>query len=109
MDGASRRSRSGTDVPYLAILVFFCLLGLVSGTAQRAAPRIATLMGKPPAFEARAPGQVAAGVNAPPPFEPPAQSAAASGAAPSAAAQTPPANPRQVKVMVAPVEGAPSD
>src|SRR5437763_2447070 len=82
---------------------------LVSRIAQQAAPRIATLMGKPPAFEARAPGQVAAGVNAPPPFEPPAQSAAASGAAPSAAAQTPPANPRQVKVMVAPVEGAPSD
>ena len=84
---------------------------LVSRIAQQAAPRIATLMGKPPAFEARAPGQVAAGVNAPPPFEPPVQSAAAaaSGAAPSAAAQAPPANQRQVKVMVAPVEGAPSD
>ena len=55
------------------------------------------------------PGQVAAGVNAPPLPEPPVQSASASGATPSAAAQTPPANQRQVKVMVAPVEGAPSD
>jgi hypothetical protein len=80
---------------------------LVSRIAQQAAPRIATLMGKPPAFEARSPGQVAAGVNAPPPIEPPAQTAAASGA--SASAQTPSPNPRQVKVMVAPVEGAPSD
>jgi hypothetical protein len=73
---------------------------LVSRIAQQAAPRIATLMGKPPAFEARSPGQVAAGVNAPPPIEPPVQ---------TASAQTPPPNPRQVKVMVAPVEGAPSD
>jgi hypothetical protein len=78
---------------------------LVSRIAQQAAPRIATLMGKPPAFEARAPGQVAAGVNAPMP-EPSVQSTAASA---SGAAQTPSANPRQVKVMVAPVEGAPSD
>jgi hypothetical protein len=84
---------------------------LVSRIAQQAAPRIATLMGKPPSFEARAPGQIAAGVNAPQPApEPSAQPAAASGStAPTPSAQTPPPNPRQVKVMVAPVEGAPSD
>jgi len=84
---------------------------MVSRIAQQAAPRIATLMGKPPAFEARAPGQVAAGVNAPEP-PPPVQTAAAAGSstpAPAAATQAPPPNPRQVKVMVAPVEGAPSD
>lgn len=93
---------------------------LVSRIAQQAAPRIATLMGKPPTFEARSPGQIAAGVNAlPSEPEGPVQAAAATaataatpGATPapaSAATQAPPANPRQVKVMVAPVEGAPSD
>src|SRR3954469_20459674 len=44
---------------------------LVSRIAQQAAPRIATLMGKPPSFEARAAGQIAAGGKAPPTFEPP--------------------------------------
>lgn len=90
---------------------------LVSRIAQQAAPRIATLMGKPPAFEARSPGQIAAGVNAlPSEPEGPVQAAAATAGAPgttpapaSAATQTPPANQRQVKVTVAPVEGAPSD
>jgi len=86
---------------------------LVSRIAQQAAPRIATLMGKPPAFEARAPGQVAAGVNAPEPPPVPVQTAAAAGSstppAPAATTQTPPPSQRQVKVMVAPVEGAPSD
>ena len=86
---------------------------LVSRIAQQAAPRIATLMGKPPVYEARAPGQIAAGVNAPPPpdAEPsPAQTAAAAGStAPAAGTQAPPPNQRAVKVMVAPVEGAPSD
>jgi len=87
---------------------------LVSRIAQQAAPRIATLMGKPPSFEARAPGQVAAGANMPPPAaEPPMQTAAASGpsaaAAPPASSQARPPSPRQVKVMVAPVNGAPSD
>jgi hypothetical protein len=89
---------------------------LVSRIAQQAAPRIATLMGKPPAFEARAPGQIAAGVNAPDPTPPPeaaaAQTASVAGSTPptpSAGAQAAPARPRQVKVMVAPVEGAPSD
>ena len=33
---------------------------LVSRIAQQAAPRVATLMGRPPTFQARAPGQVAA-------------------------------------------------
>ena len=87
---------------------------LVSRIAQQAAPRIATLMGKPPSFEARAPGQVAAGANMPPPAaEPPMQTAAAAGpsaaAAPPASSQARPPSPRQVKVMVAPVNGAPSD
>jgi hypothetical protein len=87
---------------------------LVSRIAQQAAPRIATLMGKPPVFEARAPGQIAAGVNAPDPTPPPepSQAAATGGAsAPTPAAARPqaPPRPQQIKVMVAPVEGAPSD
>jgi hypothetical protein len=89
---------------------------LVSRIAQQAAPRIATLMGKPPTFEARSPGQIAAGANLPQaevegPVQP-AAAAATPGSAPpqpSAATQTPPANQQQVKVMVAAVEGAPSD
>ncbi|MBN9086784.1 MAG: hypothetical protein J0J01_07745 [Reyranella sp.] len=88
---------------------------LVSRIAQQAAPRIATLMGKPPVYEARAPGQIAAGVNAPTPGSPepsPAQAAAAAGSTappPAAGMQTPPTNQRAIKVMVAPIEGAPSD
>jgi hypothetical protein len=90
---------------------------LVSRIAQQAAPRIATLMGKPPTFEARAPGQIAAGANALPseaegPVQPATVAATpeAPGApTPSAATQTPPSSQRQVKVMVAPVQGAPSD
>ncbi|WP_428668952.1 hypothetical protein [Reyranella sp.] len=93
---------------------------LVSRIAQQAAPRIATLMGKPPIFEARSPGQIAAGANAPQaevegPVQPATAAATAPGTtgseppAPSAATQTPPANQRHVKVMVAPIEGAPSD
>jgi len=88
---------------------------LVSRIAQQAAPRVATLMGKPPMFEARAPGQVAAGVNAPPIDEaPPVQSAsAAPGTTPNQPAaaqpQAPPARPRQTKVTVGSIEGAPSD
>ena len=42
---------------------------LVSRIAQQAAPRIATLMGKPPSVEARAPGQVAAGSTDLPPAQ----------------------------------------
>jgi hypothetical protein len=67
---------------------------LVSRIAQQAAPRIATLMGKPPTVEARAPGQVAAGVNIP--DDPTAQAAARP-------------NVPTIKVMVAQVVGAPSD
>lgn len=84
---------------------------LVSRIAQQAAPRVATLMGKPPVYEARAPGQVAAGVNNPPADEaPPVETAAAAPgttANPPAAAK--PSAPRQTKVMVGSIEGAPSD
>lgn len=94
---------------------------LISRMAQQAAPRVATLIGKPPTFIPRAPGQVAAGVTIPYEFpnDPALQTAAAAtdpatGApvAPPPAAATPavakPAEP-QIKVMVAPVTGAPSD
>jgi hypothetical protein len=78
---------------------------LVSRIAQRAAPQVATLMGHPPDYEARSLGQVAAGLSVPP--TPPAANPAAS----VAAATAPPAAPPlpQVKVLVAPVSGAPSD
>ena len=92
---------------------------LVSRIAQQAAPRIATLMGRPPQFEARAPGQVAAGITVPevPPPEPIQPASAAPGAGPDASkppADKPEAKPAtppapMVKVMVAPVTGAPSD
>jgi hypothetical protein len=102
---------------------------LVSRIAQQAAPRVATLMGKPPTFQPRSPGQVAAGVSVPQELPPdpavtPAAAAAipgstipASPAPPGARPGTapspspPPAPPRQtqVKVLVAPVTGAPSD
>jgi hypothetical protein len=92
---------------------------LVSRIAQQIAPRLATLMGKPPAFEARAPGQIAAGANLPQaevegPVQPAtaaAEPGAASAPPPAAAAPgpAPAANQRQIRVMVAPVEGAPSD
>jgi hypothetical protein len=76
---------------------------LVSRIAQQAAPRIATLMGKPPTVEARAPGQVAAGVNTPDTPDDPANPTQTAAAAPS--------NPKvpTVKVMVTQVVGAPSD
>lgn len=94
---------------------------LVSRIAQQAAPRVATLIGKPPTFVPRAPGQVAAGVTIP--YEFPvelasdqslaAQAAAASrdGSQPTAAKPGEPAKPAepQVKVLVAAVTGAPSD
>lgn len=90
---------------------------LISRIAQQAAPRIATLMGKPPVYEARSPGQIAAGANAPQIEPPPVESAAATGQAgqpgekpPTAApAAPPPPAQRQVKVAVTPIEGAPSD
>jgi hypothetical protein len=91
---------------------------LVSRIAQQAAPRIATLMGKPPAFQVRAPGQVAAGITVPeaPPTDPLQTASAAPGTSPTdkSTADKPQANPAAppapvVKVMVAPVTGAPSD
>jgi hypothetical protein len=83
---------------------------LVSRIAQQAAPRIATLMGRPPTFEARSPGQVAAGITVPEvPAEPdPLQkTSAAQGATPQNQAAAP--GQKFPKVMVASVQGAPSD
>ena len=74
---------------------------LISRIAQQAAPRIATLMGRPPTFEARAPGQVAAGLTVP-------ESPSARGLTPGTDATTV-ALPLRTKVMVAAVTGAPSD
>jgi hypothetical protein len=92
---------------------------LVSRIAQQAAPRVATLMGRQViAADARSPGQVAAGLNVPPPTTAESQAAqiatalavpteAAPGEAKPAAATTP--TGPQVKVVVAAVTGAPSD
>jgi hypothetical protein len=74
---------------------------LVSRIAQQAAPRIATLMGKPPTVEARAPGQVAAGVNVPDVPDDPAN--------PQQTAAAAPTRGPTMKVMVSEVTGAPSD
>lgn len=90
---------------------------LVSRIAQQAAPRVATLIGRPPTFQARSPGQVAAGITVPEnptdPVTATAMAAASSGAVPAAAtaAGQAPSQPQEphVKVMVAPVTGAPSD
>ncbi len=86
---------------------------LVSRIAQQAAPRIATLMGKPPTFEPRAPGQVAAGITVPevPPPSDVQTASAAPGAKPADKPENRPAAPPApvVKVMVAQVTGAPSD
>lgn len=76
---------------------------LVSRIAQQAAPRVATLMGRPPNFEPRSPGQVAAGVSIPP--APPPDTAPGQTATPAARAAAPP----QLKVAVGNVTGAPSD
>lgn len=82
---------------------------LVSRIAQQAAPRIATLIGRPPSFQPRAPGQVAAGASMlsepdAPTAVPGATPSIAPGATPVATATQP-----QVKVMVGAVTGAPSD
>ena len=86
---------------------------LVSRIAQQAAPRVATLLGKPPTFAARAPGQVAAGITVPekPEADSP-QTARVPGGKPAPdRPEAKPATPRApvVKMMVAPVTGAPSD
>jgi len=87
---------------------------LVSRIAQQAAPRVATLIGKPPTFMARSPGQVAAGMSVPmeQPVDPvtaTAMAAASSGAPPPASTRSSQPQEPQVKVLVAPVTGAPSD
>lgn len=89
---------------------------LVSRMAQQAAPRVATLMGRTPSAGSRSVGAVAAGVTVP---ETPADAAVqAAAVGPGASvgvprdpkAGPPPAPPPpQVKVMVAPITGAPSD
>ncbi|SJZ88484.1 hypothetical protein SAMN02745126_02699 [Enhydrobacter aerosaccus] len=92
---------------------------LVSRIAQQAAPQVSTLMGRPPDYEARSLGQVAAGLSIPPAPPSPTDAdavnpgATTASAATSAAAAKPTApsaaSPPQVKVMVAAVTGAPSD
>lgn len=86
---------------------------LVSRIAQQAAPQVATLMGKPPDYEARSLGQVAAGMSVPPVPAPDLSTDPKSkiAAATPAAAAAPPAAPQppQVRVMVTGVTGAPSD
>jgi len=84
---------------------------LVSRIAQQAAPRIATLIGRPPTVQARGLGAVAAGVTVAdePPVDPVTATAmAAAGASPTRPAAAQSQEP-QVKVLVAPVTGAPSD
>ncbi|MCF8533990.1 MAG: hypothetical protein K9G48_13365 [Reyranella sp.] len=80
---------------------------LISRIAQQAAPRIATLIGRPPTFQPRSPGQIAAGVSVPleQPVDPADPASAVPGATPAASASRAP----QVKVMVAAITGAPSD
>jgi hypothetical protein len=86
---------------------------LVSRIAQQAAPRVATLIGKPPNFLPRSPGQVAAGVSVP--LEPLPEVVAAiapgspPGSTPTAAAAPSQPQEARVKVLVEPVTGAPSD
>lgn len=82
---------------------------LVSRIAQQAAPQIATLMGRPPDYEARSLGQVAAGLSVPPVPPPQAEADSATAQQTQAAAKSTAPAPPQVKVMVASVTGAPSD
>ena len=89
---------------------------LVSRMAQQAAPRVITLMGRTPNAGSRSVGAVAAGVMVPDAATDPAVQAAAAGPGSAVAvprdpkAPPPPAAaPPQVKVMVAPITGAPSD
>lgn len=79
---------------------------LVSRIAQQAAPRIATLMGRPPTFEARSPGQVAAGISMMQEQAAAEEAAAASAATPVAAATS---TDTHVRVLVGAITGAPSD
>ena len=81
----------------------------MSRIAQQAAPRVATLIGKPPTYQARSPGQVAAGMSVPEEPPPEVTTAMAAANVPGSAPTPPPQQQPQVKVMVAPVTGAPSD
>jgi len=93
---------------------------LVSRIAYQAAPRVATMIGRPPNFKPRSPGQVAAGITVaeePPPdlTVPPIAGlvpTTATGAAsppPQLPGQPPATQEARVKVLVTPVTGAPSD
>ncbi len=82
---------------------------LISRIAQQAAPRIATLIGRPPTFQPRSPGQVAAGISMmqEQAAAEAAAAAAASGATPVVAAAA--STETHVKVLVGAITGAPSD
>ncbi|MGD9885113.1 MAG: hypothetical protein AB7U95_33930 [Reyranella sp.] len=91
---------------------------LVSRIAYQAAPRVATMIGRPPNFKPRSPGQVAAGITVaeePPPdlTVPPiaglAPTMAATPPPPQLPGQGPQMQEARVKVLVTPVTGAPSD
>src|SRR3984893_13502640 len=82
---------------------------LVSRIAQQAAPRVAPLIGTAPTYQARSPGQVAAGMSVPEEPTPDAATAMASANVPGSAPTPPAQQQQQVKVMVAEVTGAPSD
>lgn len=85
---------------------------LASRIAQQAAPKVATMLGHPPDYEARSLGQVAAGLSVPDiPADPNAAKpdAKATAAAASGTATTAAPRPPQIRVMVASVTGAPSD
>lgn len=79
---------------------------LISRIAQQAAPRIATLIGRPPNFQPRSPGQVAAGISMMQEQAAAEAAAAASGATPVAAAAT---TETHIRVLVGAITGAPSD
>lgn len=78
---------------------------LISRIAQQAAPRIATLIGRPPNFQPRSPGQVAAGISIAqdPPVDP---ATVIPGTTPVAAAAS---TETHVRIMVGTISGAPSD
>lgn len=80
---------------------------LISRIAQQAAPRIATLIGRPPTFQPRSPGQVAAGISMMQEQAAAEAAAAASGATPVVAAAA--STETHVKVLVGAITGAPSD
>src|SRR5258707_9351903 len=67
---------------------------LVSRIAQQAAPRVATLIGKPPTYQARSPGQGAAGMSVPEEPSPDAATAMAAANVPGSA-PTPPTHQQQ--------------